>query len=73
MTTTANINHHQTFGNGKAGQPISTITRHLVSSNGKVALCGTTADTYASYRYYEVATKIEQAPICQECLGTYEA
>ncbi len=73
MAYTANINHHQTFGNGKAGQLVSTITRHLLSDTPRTALCGVTADTYASYSMFEVVTKVTKAPICQECLDAYHA
>jgi len=67
-TSTTSINHRQTFGNGAPGEKLSDITRHLVSDDAKVGMCGVTADKYASYRYYAVATRIENAPICQDCL-----
>lgn len=70
-TNTKSITYHQTFGNASPGQKMSDITRHLVSPDAKIALCGERAAQYASYRYYAVATRIENAPVCQDCLDLF--
>ena len=67
--TTTHINHRYTFGNATAGQAIAQVVRHLVADETKAGECGIVPAPYALYRTYEVATKINKAPVCGECLA----
>jgi hypothetical protein len=71
--TTTHINHRYTFGNATAGERISEVVRHFTSETTKNGECGVTRKPYAIERTYEVATRIEQAPICGECLALAQA
>ena len=70
-TATQHINHRQTFGNAVAGQAVATVVRHIVSFTTKAGECGIVPAPYALYRTYEVATKINKAPICETCLDRF--
>lgn len=74
MTTTAiHINHRYTFGNASAGQSISEVVRHFTSETTKNGECGVARKPYAIERTYAVATRIEHAPACPECLAIINA
>ena len=56
-----------TFGNGKSGQNLADIERHLSDQSGRFGLCGEFADQYARFSWLAVATRIEKAKICGQC------
>ena len=62
-------NHRYTFGNGIAGQKLSTIVRHyydypLLLKRG---LCGEPMGDYPIFHSKSVAIRIQGATICETC------
>jgi len=69
-SATLSLSSRQTFGYGKAGQPLATIERHIYNLDTKAGECGEPVENnrYPLFSYYSIVTRLHNAPVCAKCM-----